>query len=297
MRAFNGEPAGGLAGNGDKPAARDTDHVDESTRRRGEWGRVDLERVLRRERQRSLSHADAPAELALERFGVSHALAKHYPAPPSPRPYGGDPELVVAADPFGEAADVFRDLRIQLGAKALERKTKVALAVVSPDRRAGKSYLAANLSASFSQLGGRTLLVDADLRTPRLHRLLDVEGADGLSGILRGEAEPSVVQQVAQVPGLYFLAAGVVPPNPVELLQSPRFSLLIFEMLLAFDHVVLDTPADSCGPDARLVATTAGAALVVGRKDGSTLDDLQKLLSRLTQQVEIAGMVINQHRS
>jgi protein-tyrosine kinase len=102
---------------------------------------------------------------------------------------------------------------------------------------------------------------------------------------------------VEQVPGLFFLPAGDVPPNPVELLQSPRFSLLVFEMLLAFDHVVLDTPALACGTDARLVAATAGAALVIGRKDHTSMDSLQGLLSRLgQQQVEIAGVVINQHR-
>ncbi|HZY18402.1 MAG TPA: CpsD/CapB family tyrosine-protein kinase [Ramlibacter sp.] len=299
MRAFNAEPAGGLTAGGDKPFDGGADPLDDPSRRRGDGGQVDMERVLRRQRRLSLSYADAPGELALERTRVPDALARHLRTPvPSPCPYQGDPELVVAADPFGEAAEVFRELRIQLAAKALERKTKVALAVVGPGRRDGKSYLAANLAASFGQLGGRTLLVDADLRSPRLHRLLGMEDLEGLSSILRGDGGHSLVQPVPQVPGLFFLPAGTVPPNPVELLQSPRLSLLVFEMLLAFDHVVVDTPADACGPDARLVAATAGAALVVGRKDCSTMDDLRTLLAKLgQQQVEVAGMVMNQHRS
>jgi capsular exopolysaccharide synthesis family protein len=298
MRAFNGDTDNRLPSGGDQDSAIGAGQASWMARRRGDWGLVDIERALRRQRERSLGGPEAPVELALERTGVSDALARHLHVPlQAPVPYTGDPELVVAADPFGEAAEAFRDLRIQLVAKALERKTKVALAVVSPRRREGKSYLAANLAASFSQLGGRTLLVDADLRTPRLHRLLDVEDAGGLTNILRGEGGASLVQQVPQLPGLYFLPAGAIPGNPVELLQSPRLGLLVFEMLLAFDQVVLDTPADSWGADARLIAARAGAAIVVGHKGHSTVDGLRALISRIgQQQVEIAGVVVNQHR-
>jgi capsular exopolysaccharide synthesis family protein len=287
MRTFNHESAGGAS------------QAAESMRGGREWGPVELQRVLLRQRHRSLTYADTPSEPAVERSGTTDALARQFRTPlPSTSPYVGDPELVVAADPFGEAAEVFRDLRIQLGARALERKTKVAMAVVGPGRREGKSYVAANLAASFGQLGGRTLLVDADLRTPRLHRMLGVDGAEGLSTVLLGDGGPALVQPLEQVPGLFFLPGGIVPPNPVELLQSPRFSLLILEMLLAFDNVVLDTSADACGPDARLVAATAGSALVVGRKNYSALEDLKKVLARLGQlQVEVAGVVMNQHRS
>ncbi|TFZ00205.1 CpsD/CapB family tyrosine-protein kinase [Ramlibacter humi] len=295
MRAMNGEPENRLPGGG-KPPLDGLETGDMPPRRPGKWGPVEIERELRRQRQRSLSY-DGRVEPVLEHAGVPDTLARQLRTPLPPlRAYDGDPELVVAADPFGEPAEVFRDLCIQLATKAVDRKTKVALAVVSPNRRDGKSYLAANLAACLGRMGGRTLLVDADLRAPRLHRLLDTEQTDGLSNILRGEGRSSLVQAVQQVPGLFFLPAGPVPMNPVELLQSPRFNLLVFEMLLAFDHLVIDTPAGEWGPDARLVAAAAGAALVVGRKDGSTLEDLRKMLGRMGQQkVEIAGMVINRH--
>jgi protein-tyrosine kinase len=297
MKAFLAGSDHRLPGGFDKPEAGAAEPASAPVRTRGEWGQVEMERVLQRQRQRSLRQPDAQPQLLLERSGGADGLAEQFCAPPPlPRPYGGDPELVVAADPFGPEAEAFRELRLQLGAKALERTTKAALAIVSPGRGDGKSYLAANLAASFGQLGGRTLLVDADLRTPRLHRLLGTPECEGLSSVLRGDGGPSMIRQVAQVPGLYFLPAGPFQPNSVELLQSPRFSLLLLEMLLAFDHVVLDTPADSWGADARVIAAKAGAALVVGRQGCSTLEALRTLLAKIGDRVEIAGMVINQHQ-
>jgi len=156
--------------------------------------------------------------------------------------------------------------------------------------------VAANLAASFAQLGGRTLLIEADLRTPRLHRLLEIGEAEGLSRMLGSHADMPLVHPVAQVPGLYFVPAGAVPPNPLELLQGPRFSLLLYDVLCSFDHVVVDTPADSMGADGRLVAAKAGCALVIGRQDRTPVSALQALLSRIGNgSTEITGVVMNRH--
>ena len=300
MRAMSNESEDGIPDGAEQSlsagSARGGEQVIETMRRRREFGDIEVERELQRQRERNLNYAEAAADFA-GRSGGPLALARQQRAPlPPHHTYRGSPELVVAADPFGDAAEIFRELRTQLVAKALGRKTKAALAVVSPGRGDGKSYLAANLAASLAQLGGRTLLIDADLRTPRLHRVFDVADDEGLSSILQRDGVPSLVQRIVQVPGLFFLPAGAIPPNPVELLQSPRFSLLVYEMLLMFDHVIVDTPADSWGADIRLITAKAGAALVVGRKDRSTLESLRALVSKLEhQQVEIAGMVINRH--
>ena len=260
---------------------------------------LEIERIVQYQRERSLAFGSPAAQRLSVRPDALGALGQllHPPYVPSPGAYSGDPELVVVAAPFSEQAEVFRELRTQLLAKALARRSRAALAVVSPRRGEGKTHVAANLAASLAQLGGRTLLIDADLRSPRLHRLLRTGQGEGLSSLLGGRhAPPAPLLPLPEVPGLHFIPAGTAPSHPVELLQSPRFSLLLYEMLSRFDHVVVDTPADAWGADARLVAAKAGAALVVGRKDHSPLSDLHVLLSRLANgPAEIAGVVMNRH--
>lgn len=206
-------------------------------------------------------------------------------------------ELVVASKPFGDEAESFRDIRSHLISGVLNpQETKRALAVVSPNVGDGKSFFAANLAVGFSQLGGRTLLVDADMRTPRQQEIFGIEEAGlGLSGVLSGRAESNVIRPVDDLPSLYVMPVGVVPPNPLELVQGPAFSLLISELLLKFDYVVVDTPAAIHGSDARVIASKCGAALFVGRQGGSSISASKALLDSLAKMhVRIAGAVMNQ---
>ena len=171
------------------------------------------------------------------------------------------------------------------------------LAVVSPDSGDGKTYLAANLAVAFSQLGERTLLIDADIRTPRQHTLLGVENGVGFTSVLAGFSEVAAAIQVSAVsPELYLLPAGAVPPNPLELLQRRQFRALMREVQGGFAHVVIDTPAAVRGADCRVIAARCGAALVVGRRGRSRLAPLEGLLDALDRaRVKLAGVVMNEH--
>lgn len=207
------------------------------------------------------------------------------------------PELVVASDPFSSVAEVFRDLRSQLIAGVLSGKdARRALAVVSPDTGDGKTFFAANLAVVLSQLGARTLLIDADMRTPRQHELFGAESKVGLSTALLGRAEVNVVQPVADLSTLFLLPVGTVPPNPLELVQNPAFSRLMQDVLLKFDHVVVDTPAMTHGADHRVIAGVCGAALAVGRQGQSRMKAMKALMASLGKlPVKVAGVVMNEH--
>ncbi len=175
---------------------------------------------------------------------------------------------------------------------------RCALAVVSPDIGDGKSYLAANLAVSFSQLGERTLLVDADVRTPRQHEVLGVrQNGAGLTSVLAGITDArELVHEVPGLPHLYLAPAGPIPPNPVELLQRPRFAGLLRELLAEFDHVVVDTPAAVRGADSRVIAARCGAALVVARDGRSRMAPLESLVGALARgPAQLAGVVVNEH--
>jgi len=229
---------------------------------------------------------------------VLWALAQqfHYPF----ASYGGvefHDDLVTAIDPFSEHAELFREVRTNLMHTALNPELpQRALAVISPNIGDGKSFVAANLAITFSQLGGRTLLVDADLRTPRQHTLFKLPGHHGLSNLLSGRSESNVIKQVAELPSLFVLPVGAVPPNPLELVQRPAFALLMKELLTKFDHVLVDTPAAVHGADARVVAGRCGAALAVGREGRTKVPAMEALLKALGKStVRPAGVLMNRY--
>jgi len=172
-----------------------------------------------------------------------------------------------------------------------ERK---ALAIVSPGKGDGRSFLAANLAIVFSQLGERTVLVDADLRNPRQHALFKLAGSTGLAGLLSGRGGPEVVVRIPTLLGLSVLPAGAEPPNPQELLGRPAFSELLEGLAKNFDTIILDTPATGSFADAHTVAARAGAALVVARKNLTPAADLLSLMRGLQQSgVELVGSTLN----
>ena len=258
-----------------------------------------IDNVLAHQRLHGMRFGEAAVDLQYATDDdVVWALSQQFHYPYAPSAHNAHPELVVAANPFGTEAEAFRELRSQLmmGVLAPDQPRR-ALAVLSPDVGDGKSYLVANTAVAFSQLGGRTLLIDADMRTPRLHSLFGIGPVvTGLSSVLSGRTQTNVIQPVHDLPNLYMLPVGGSPPNPLELVQRPAFSLLMKELLGKFDHVLVDTPAASHGADSRVIAAACGAALVIGRKGRSRMDAMTALLKALAKGPgHLAGVVMNEH--
>jgi protein-tyrosine kinase len=207
------------------------------------------------------------------------------------------PALIAATDPFDPRSEAIRDLRSQL-LSAFPAEKRLPIAVLSTDPGDGKSFMAANLAVSLSQLGGRTVLVDAALRAPRqqVNFRLEDNSATGLSAVLAGQRGRGMIQQVSGLGNLWVVTVGDIPPNPLELLQSPVFRLLMKELATAFDHVIVDTAAASRGADARVVAATCGAAILVARKDKTAFSGVQQLQRGLARmKVQVAGVVMNDY--
>lgn len=263
-------------------------------------GPLQIDDVLRYQREHGVRFGEAAIALGLASDDdVLWALSQqfHYAYAPERGADDLDAELVVAHQPFGDQAEAFRDVRTELTAGALSTaQPRAALAVLSPDRGDGKTFFAANLAIALSQLGVRTLLVDADMRTPRQHALFGLPHAVGLSSLLAGRTDASVVHPIPSLPRLHVMPVGVVPPNPLELVQRPAFGLLVQELLKKFDHVVVDTPAASHGADARAIAAQCGAALVLGRRGVTSMKSLQGLLDAVARhRVRMAGVLVNEH--
>lgn len=257
-----------------------------------------VEKILAHQRENGSRFGEAAVALGMvSADDVMFALSQQFAYPYAPEGgRGASPELISLNQPFSHQAEAFRAVRTQLMMRLYgEGVPRSAVAVVSPDVGDGKTYFAANLAVTLAQLGGRTLLVDADLRSPRQHEVFAIDNPTGLSSILLGRGDAQSIRQIQGVPSLFVLPVGVTPPNPLELVERPAFGLLMRELSGKFDHVIVDTPAASLGSDCGVIAARCGATLVVARKNESRVDALQDLVASLsTSPTRIVGVIMNE---
>jgi chain length determinant protein tyrosine kinase EpsG len=204
-------------------------------------------------------------------------------------------DVVATFKPFSPVVEQLRVLRSQLMLRWFNGEPgRKALAITSPGRGEGRSFIAANLAVVFSQLGERTLLIDADLRNACQARLFKLENRTGLSNLLAGRAGREAVVRVAAIRGLSVLPAGVVPPNPQELLGRPAFAQLLQDFAEDFDVILIDTPAARDFADAQTLAARAGAAMVLARKGLTSASDLLQFARSVQQSgAPLVGSVLN----
>jgi len=258
---------------------------------------ADLERVLDLHQRSGLHFGEAALRLGLlDEEDLRAALARQYGLPQLlPGDDGASSELVAAFQPHHPCTEELRGLRTQLLLRWLDPAAgRRVLAVTSPGRGDGRSYVAANLAVVFSQLGLRTLLIDADLRNPRQHQIFNTQNRVGLAAALAGRADASAVMPVPGCPKLSLLAAGAVPPNPQELLSRPMLATLLGELETKFDLILLDTSAALEFSDSKSVAFRAGSALVLARRNHTRIVDTNNMIQELNDTgTRIVGTVIN----
>ncbi len=257
----------------------------------------DVDRIVQAQRAQACSFGQAGLALGLlSKNDVEFALSRQFDYPyllaGSSQVHAS---IVTAYQPFVGVAEQLRSLRMQLMLRQLQRPgIPPTVAVVGGARREGRSFMAANLAVVFSQLGERTLLVDADLRAPVQAQLFDVNGRLGLSNILMGRADLSCVSAVPGLAALHVLAAGSQAPNPQELLARPGLSQLLADAALHYDVVVLDTPPVTESADAQIIAARVGMAVLVAQRGRTAVAALQRSVNALRDcGAELAGTVLN----
>jgi succinoglycan biosynthesis transport protein ExoP len=257
-----------------------------------------IEAILAHQREHGMLFGESAIALKMvDSHDVMWALSRqfHYPYALESRKRF-DAELVTATTPFSSVSETFRSIRSQLIRRSEHDTQRRALAVVSADSGDGKTFFAANLAIAFSQLGRRTLLIDGDMRSPRLHKLFGLDNSRGLSSILAGRLSARVLAPVADLPSLFVLPVGVAPPNPLELLESPAFGLLIKELLGKFDHVIIDSPSAIVGADAGVIAARSGAFVSVARSGQTCMASMIELVASLRDTTTLSlGFVLNEH--
>lgn len=180
--------------------------------------------------------------------------------------------LVSHLHPKSAASEAYRSIRTNLHYAGVDRPLK-SLVVTSPTIADGKSTTASNIAVSMAQAGSRVLLLDGDLRKPKLHRYFGLANAHGLTSMLVDEKTvDEVVQSVEGMPNLSVITSGPIPPNPSELLLSEKLKHTLEALTERFDFVVMDSPPAAQVTDSAILSKMADGVLLVVSAGETAID-------------------------
>ena len=202
-------------------------------------------------------------------------------------------ELITFIKPESNFSESFRNLRTNLLLNASNNGYKTFL-ITSPDRGEGKTLVSANLAITMTQNRKKVLLIDANMRMPRLYSLFGVENSLGLSDFLNGEATLETITKPTDVDGVFIITAGKIPLDPLELLSSESMASLVEKMRERFDSIVIDAPGISVGPDATVISRLVDGVIMVTQFAKTPRTLAQQAIDQFTNiQAKLLGVVIN----
>jgi succinoglycan biosynthesis transport protein ExoP len=206
------------------------------------------------------------------------------------------PRLLASLGNNSQMAEAYRTLRASIGFAAFDGPIR-RLQITSASQGEGKSTTSANLATAMARDGKRVILIDADLRSPSVHRLLGAPLSPGLSEVLAGMATLDAVLQPTEIENLRIISAGSIPPNPAELLSSRAFEEVIEQLDQRADVLIFDTPP--CVPviDPALVAGRMDAVILVLQVGETRRGSVKQTIELLRQtRTRVLGVVFNQVR-
>lgn len=208
-------------------------------------------------------------------------------------------ELIVKEEPKSPISEIFRTLRTNIQFMNTKNKLK-SLLVTSTIAGEGKSWISANLAATFAQAGKKVIILDADMRKGRQYRIFDVSPRPGLSNYLSGvtendkEVDLADYIQETEIENLFVIPAGNVPPNPSELLVSESMIHLLESLKNICDIVIIDGPPTQLVTDSLILARIADSTVIVAEGNKTKKESLRRIVDNI-QKVggKIAGVVLN----
>ncbi|MDA8125841.1 MAG: polysaccharide biosynthesis tyrosine autokinase [Deltaproteobacteria bacterium] len=181
----------------------------------------------------------------------------------------GGSDLLVLDDPRSQAAESYRGLRTGILFSTPDRSPRTIL-VTSATASEGKTITSVNIALVMASAGERTLLVDLDMRRPRLHKSLKVSNERGVSNILVGDSDWRTFVQQTPVANLHFISSGPIAPNPAELIASERMKSLIHEWAEAYDRVIIDTAPITAVTDPVLLSRLVDGTVILIQAGGTS---------------------------
>ncbi len=204
-----------------------------------------------------------------------------------------DTELFVYRNPKSSIAEACRAIRTNLLFMTPDMPLRTML-VTSSGPREGKTTTAINMGIAMAQSGSRVLLVDTDMRRPRLHKAFGVANEVGVSSAIMGEATLQQVVKNTEVPNLFVVPCGPIPPNPAELFHAKAFRDFVAEAAASFERVILDSPPVNAVADPLVLSTQVDGVLVVFRASETPRLFAQRAIRTLRAvNARIFGAILN----
>jgi protein-tyrosine kinase len=235
------------------------------------------------------SHAMPPVSPPSDSIAVDTLLAR---CPPTTWAPDTKTMLFFGAEEQAHGTEQFRTLRSQLY-QLRERQSLRKILIASSVPREGRSFVASNLAQVMArQPGCRALLIDADLRSPRLHLALGTSPSLGLSEYLLGETEEFGIIQRGQMENLFFVASGRPVTGQTEIVSNGRLKFLLDRLEPLFDWIIVDSPAAIPVSDAGLIANFCDGVLMVVRSNSTPFDIVRKARQKFNDE-RVLGVVLN----
>lgn len=201
--------------------------------------------------------------------------------------------LITLVNPRSPISESYRALRTNIEFSSVDTQTQIIM-VTSAGPAEGKSTVIGNLAVAYAQNDRSVLLIDADLRKPTVHRTFQLTNRYGLSSFLSHQAGLEHVIQESEVPNLYVMTAGPIPPNPAEMLGSKSMSKLLDSLRKQFDIILIDTPPVLAVTDAQLLASQSDGAVLVINSGKVKKDIALKAKQNLDRvNARLLGVVLN----
>ncbi|EEV5799707.1 polysaccharide biosynthesis tyrosine autokinase [Escherichia coli] len=205
----------------------------------------------------------------------------------------GSEVFLILENPADIAIEALRGLRTSLHFAMMEARNNV-LMISGASPNTGKTFISTNLAAIIAQTGKSVLFIDTDMRKGYVHKLFNSSNENGLSDVLVGKTSPSDAVRKLTDAGFDFIARGMVPPNPAELLMHHRFDSLIKWASANYDLVIIDTPPILAVTDAAIIGNYAGTTLLVARFEENTAKEIEVSIKRFENSgVTVKGCILN----
>jgi len=202
-------------------------------------------------------------------------------------------ELITHAHPKSMLSEAYRNIRTSILLSFSERPPK-RIAITSPNPSEGKTTTAINTAIALSQTGASVIIIDTDLRKPRIHKIFTEENGVGLSNFLSGNAGLEAIIKKTEIPNLYYIPSGPIPPNPSELISSNLFKSMLQSLDERFDHLVFDSPPVLGFADSIILSKFVDGMILVTTGGKTPRETLQRAKGMLLQvNAKILGVVIN----
>lgn len=201
-------------------------------------------------------------------------------------------EQIIEENSQSPAAESYRMIRSSLLLSSADHPPRTIL-ITSMTAQEGKTSTALNLARTMAQMAGKVLIIDADMRKPRIHSLLNVPNNTGLSTYLSGNTDEKIVHRLPEK-NIYVIPSGPIPPNPVELISSHRMIILLEDMARDYDFIFIDSPPIIHLADGLILSTLVDGTVLVARAGRVTTDIFMAGLKKLNDfKPHILGVVLN----